>query len=191
MNGKVELSRREGHLKVRRKLCQVGTFPLHGFSFPISLTCCLGEATLLRPPCAGGFFFSSHPDQQPVAHHLPLGRQGRPRCENHRLPLNPMKRETERLPLTNTAAAMLRDFLDDYGLTQTKLAADVRLSPQLLNDILAGRRLLTPEHCLKLGRYFGNEPEYWMRLQNHYLFRKTQHEKAAELDAVVPLKVAS
>ena len=102
-----------------------------------------------------------------------------------------MKRKTERLPLTNTAAAMLRDFLDDYGLTQTKLAADVRLSPQLLNDILAGRRLLTPEHCLKLGRYFGNEPEYWMRLQNHYLFRKTQHEKAAELDAVVPLKVAS
>ena len=100
-----------------------------------------------------------------------------------------MKRDTQLLPLTNTASAMLRDFLDDYGLSQAKLATDLHISPQLLNDILAGRRLLTPEHCLKLGRYFGNEPEYWMRLQNHYLFRKAQREKATELKAVVPLKV--
>jgi len=101
-----------------------------------------------------------------------------------------MKQEPVRIPLTNTAAAMLRDFLDDHGLSQARLAADLHISPQLLNDILASRRLLTTEHCLKLGRYFGNEPEYWMRLQNHYLFRKAQREKAAELRAVVPLKVA-
>jgi addiction module HigA family antidote len=102
-----------------------------------------------------------------------------------------MKPKTTEIPLTNSAAAMLRDFLDDHGLTQAKLAADIHISPQLLNDILASRRLLTPEHCLKLGRYFGNEPEYWMRMQNHYLFRKTQREKADELSAVVPLQVAS
>jgi len=95
------------------------------------------------------------------------------------------------IPLTNSAAAMLRDFLDDYGLTQTKLAKDLNISPQLLNDILSSRRLLTTEHCLKLGRYFGNEPEYWMRLQNHYLFRKTQREKADALAAVTPLMAAS
>lgn len=102
-----------------------------------------------------------------------------------------MKQETTGISLTNSAAAMLRDFLTDHSLTQTKLAADLHISPQLLNDILASRRLLTPEHCLKLGRYFGNEPEYWMRLQNHYLFRKTQREKADELNAVLPLKIAS
>jgi addiction module HigA family antidote len=102
-----------------------------------------------------------------------------------------MKREPAMIPLTNTAAAMLRDYLEDHGLSQAKLAADLHVSPQLLNDILASRRLLTPEHCLKLGRYFGNEPEYWMRLQNHYLFRKAQRDKAAELSAVLPLKVAS
>lgn len=96
----------------------------------------------------------------------------------------------KQIPLSNSAAAMLRDFLDDYGLTQAKLAADIHISPQLLNDILASRRLLTPEHCLKLGRYFGNEPEYWMRLQNHYLFRKTEREKSKELAAIRPLKVA-
>lgn len=102
-----------------------------------------------------------------------------------------MKNSSTSIPLTNSAAAMLRDFLNDYGLSQSKLAADIHISPQLLNDILASRRLLTPEHCLKLGRYFGNEPEYWMRLQNHYLFRKTQREKAAELESIAPLRVAS
>ena len=86
---------------------------------------------------------------------------------------------------------MLRDFLDDHNLTQAKLAAALHISPQLLNDILASRRLLTAEHCLKLGRFFGNEPEYWMRLQNHYLFRKTEREKAEEITAVVPLQVAN
>jgi len=92
------------------------------------------------------------------------------------------------IPLTNTAAAMLRDFLDDYELTQAQLARALQISPQLLNDILASRRLLTPEHCLKLGRYFGNEAEYWMRLQNHYLFRKAQREKGAQIEATAPLR---
>ena len=94
------------------------------------------------------------------------------------------------IPLTNSAAAMLRDFLDDHELTQAKLAADIHISPQLLNDILAGRRLFPPELCLKLGKYFGNEPEYWMRLQNHYLFRKAESEKARELASIRPLKEA-
>ncbi len=40
----------------------------------------------------------------------------------------------------------------------------------------ATRRLPTPEQGLKLGRYFGNEPEDWMRLQNHHLFRKTERD---------------
>lgn len=94
------------------------------------------------------------------------------------------------IPLSNSAAAMLLDFIDDHGLSQSRLAKDLHISPQILNDILASRRLLTAEHCLKLGRYFGNEPEYWMRLQNHYLFRKTEVEKAIELAAVHPLEVA-
>lgn len=101
----------------------------------------------------------------------------------------PMNTKTTAIPLTNSAAAMLRDFLEDHCLTQAKLAAELHISPQLLDDILASRRLLTPEHCLKLGRYFGNEPEYWMRLQNHYLLRKTQREKAMELSEVVPLLI--
>ena len=83
---------------------------------------------------------------------------------------------------------MLRDFLDDCDLTQAQLARALQISPQLLNDILASRRLLTPEYCLKLGRYFGNEAEYWMRLQKHYLFRKAQREQSTQIEAIAPLR---
>ena len=51
-----------------------------------------------------------------------------------------MKSEPATIPLTNTAAAMLRDFLEDHGLSQAKLAADLHISPQLLKDILAKRK---------------------------------------------------
>jgi plasmid maintenance system antidote protein VapI len=50
--------------------------------------------------------------------------------------------------------------------------------------------LLTPWQCLKLDHYFCEEPEYWMRLQHHHLFPKTQHDKAAEFNTIVPLKVS-
>lgn len=58
---------------------------------------------------------------------------------------------TTDVPLRNSAASMLRDFLDEHSLTEAKLAADFHISPQLLNEILASRRLLTTEDCLKLG----------------------------------------
>ena len=54
--------------------------------------------------------------------------------------IEPMKPKITAIPLTNSAAAMLRDFLNDYSLTQAKLAADLHISPQMLNDILASRR---------------------------------------------------
>jgi hypothetical protein len=54
-----------------------------------------------------------------------------------------MNQETTGIPLTNSPAAMLRDFLDDHSPTQARLTADFLISPQLLNDILASRRLLT------------------------------------------------
>ena len=47
-----------------------------------------------------------------------------------------MKSKVTSIPLINSAAAMLRDFLDDYSLTLAKLAAELHISPQLLNEIL-------------------------------------------------------
>ena len=90
------------------------------------------------------------------------------------------------LKLPATIDSSLRDGRNRDG----PKPADILISPQLRNDILASSRLLTPKHCLKLGRYFGNEPEYRMRLQNHYLLRRTGADKAAELASIRPLQKA-
>jgi addiction module HigA family antidote len=61
---------------------------------------------------------------------------------------------------------MLReDFLPDYGLSVSRLAEALRVSRQSVNELLRGRRAVSPEMALRLGRLFGNSPEFWLKAQ--------------------------
>lgn len=61
---------------------------------------------------------------------------------------------------------MLREvFLPDYGLTVAGLADAAGVSRQSVNELLLGRRAVSPEMALRLGRLFGNSPEFWMNAQ--------------------------
>jgi addiction module HigA family antidote len=61
---------------------------------------------------------------------------------------------------------MLReDFLPDYGLTVSRLALALGVSRQSINELLRGRRAISPEMSLRLARLFGNSPEFWLNAQ--------------------------
>jgi len=61
---------------------------------------------------------------------------------------------------------MLRaDFLPDYNLTVSGLAEAVGVSRQSINELLRERRSVSPEMALRLGRLFGNPPEFWLNAQ--------------------------
>jgi addiction module HigA family antidote len=61
---------------------------------------------------------------------------------------------------------MLReDFMPDYGLTVTALAANLKVSRQTVNELLNGRRSLTPLMALRLSHIFGNSSRFWMNAQ--------------------------
>lgn len=61
---------------------------------------------------------------------------------------------------------MLReDFLPDYGLTVSKLAEALGVSRQSVNELVRERRAMSPEMALRLGRLFGNSPEFWLNAQ--------------------------
>lgn len=61
---------------------------------------------------------------------------------------------------------MLReDFMPDYGLTVTSLAAAAGVSRQSANELLRERRALSPEMALRLARLFRNSPEFWLDAQ--------------------------
>lgn len=61
---------------------------------------------------------------------------------------------------------MLReDFLPDYDLTVAALAEAVGVSRQSINELLRGRRAVSPEMALRLSRLFGNSAEFWLNAQ--------------------------
>lgn len=101
------------------------------------------------------------------------------------------KQQAERIPLHNFAAGMLADMLEDYGLTQKALANAIGVPPQRINDILGERRLITPDMALRLGRYFGNRPDYWLDVQNAWLLRRAREKSSARLQEIVPLAAAN
>jgi len=60
------------------------------------------------------------------------------------------------------------DFMEPLGMTPTGLAAALGIDPTALDEFLAGRRPITADMALRLSRYFGTSPEFWMGLQSTY-----------------------
>lgn len=66
---------------------------------------------------------------------------------------------------THPGEMLREDFLPDYGLTVSGLAAAIGVSRQSINEILRERRSVSPEMALRLARLFGNSPEFWLNAQ--------------------------
>ena len=63
---------------------------------------------------------------------------------------------------------ILRETLDDLGLSANRLALSIRVPANRIGAIVARRRGITGETALRLGRYFGTTPNYWMNMQARY-----------------------
>jgi addiction module HigA family antidote len=86
---------------------------------------------------------------------------------------------------------MLReDFLPDYGLTVTSLAQAVGVSRQSVNELIRERRAVSPEMALRLGRLFGNSPEFWLNAQRAVDLWDAAQAAQQEISEITPLSVA-
>ena len=89
---------------------------------------------------------------------------------------------THRAP-THPGKMLLEEFIKPMGVSQQRLADSIRVPFQRINEIVRERRGITPSTALRLARYFGNSPGFWMNLQLRYdLFRAEKEEKAALKD---------
>jgi addiction module HigA family antidote len=66
---------------------------------------------------------------------------------------------------THPGEMLREDFLPDYGLTVSRLAEALGVSRQSINELLRGRRAVSPEMSLRLARLFSNSPEFWLNAQ--------------------------
>ena len=70
---------------------------------------------------------------------------------------------------------MLREeFLVPLGITQNALALKIRVPATRIGDIVHGKRAITPDTALRLARFFGNSPEFWLNLQQMHDLSKAR-----------------
>ncbi|MCH8336094.1 MAG: HigA family addiction module antidote protein [Proteobacteria bacterium] len=70
-------------------------------------------------------------------------------------------------------------------LSANKLALALRVPSGRITSILNGKRAITPETALRLGRYFGNSARFWMNLQTRYDLNETELELGARIESEV------
>lgn len=63
---------------------------------------------------------------------------------------------------------LFEEFLRPLEISQSKLARDLNVPVGRVNDIVQGKRSITPDTALRLAVYFNMTPEFWMNLQSHY-----------------------
>ena len=85
---------------------------------------------------------------------------------------------TKKLPLLHSGE-YLRSVLDDAGLSANAVALSLRVPANRMTEILNGRRAITADTAMRLGRYFGTSAQMWMNLQARYDL-ETAEEALAE-----------
>src|SRR5512141_189407 len=74
----------------------------------------------------------------------------------------------EKLSPIHPGEILLEEFLKPLGMSQSRLALDISVHPRRINEIVLGKRSITADSALRLARYFGNSPQFWLGLQMDY-----------------------
>ncbi|WP_136524341.1 HigA family addiction module antitoxin [Geomonas ferrireducens] len=94
------------------------------------------------------------------------------------------------IPPTHPGAMLREDFLPDYGLTAGALAGTLGVSRQTINELLRERRAVSPGMALRLSRFFGNSPEFWLNAQRAVDLWQAEKDLAKELAAIRSVQAA-
>jgi antitoxin HigA-1 len=84
--------------------------------------------------------------------------------------------EETKIPPVHPGEVLLEDFLKPLGISQYRLAKEMKVYPRKINEIILGKRGFTADTALRLSRYFGTSAELWMNLQALYDLEKTRDE---------------
>jgi addiction module HigA family antidote len=92
---------------------------------------------------------------------------------------------TQREP-THPGEMLLEEFLIPMGVTQRQLADAIHVPYQRINELVNGRRGITPSTALRLAKFFGMSPDFWMNLQLRWDLYHAQQTEVKELKAIQP-----
>lgn len=67
---------------------------------------------------------------------------------------------------------LLEEYLKPLGVSQNALARSLGITPKTVSEIVLGKRGISPEMSIRLGKFFGQSPRFWLNLQTEYDFRR-------------------
>jgi addiction module HigA family antidote len=82
--------------------------------------------------------------------------------------------DDKRIPPVHPGEILLEEFLKPLGISQYRLAKEMKVYPRKINEIVHGKRAITADTALRLSRYLGTSAELWMNLQALYDLEKTK-----------------
>ncbi len=91
----------------------------------------------------------------------------------------------KKLKQVHPGEVLLEEFLKPMNLSQNRLALDIGVPPRRINEIVLGKRSITADTALRLGRYFRMSPQFWPGLQMDYDLDVTEDAIAKRLDREV------
>jgi addiction module HigA family antidote len=72
---------------------------------------------------------------------------------------------SEKLPNVHPGEVLLEEFLNPMGISQNRLAREISVPPRRINEIVLGKRAISPDTAIRLARYFGTSERFWLGLQ--------------------------
>ena len=91
----------------------------------------------------------------------------------------------EKLNPVHPGEVLLEEFLKPMGLSQNRLSLEIGVHPRRINEIVLGKRRITADTALRLARFFGTTPQFWMGLQSNYELDRAMDDLGSRLDREV------
>jgi antitoxin HigA-1 len=91
----------------------------------------------------------------------------------------------KRISPVHPGEILQEEFLKPLDISQNQLGRDLGVSPRRVNEIILGKRSVTADTALRLGRYFGNSASFWLGLQMDYDLDTADQALAAHINRIV------
>ena len=92
-----------------------------------------------------------------------------------------MAKKNKTMPPIHPGETLREDFLKPLGLSANRLAMELIVPVTRVNDIVRGKRAITADTALRLSRYFGTTPQFWMNLQSNFDLERAEDARGAEI----------
>ncbi len=94
----------------------------------------------------------------------------------------------KKIPNIHPGEILEEEFLQEFHISAYRLAKETKMPPTRVSEIIKGKRKITIDTALRLSKFFGTTPDFWLSLQMEYDLREEKSTKAQEINSIKSFK---